>query len=233
MSETVEMPIIIEFNGLPATGKTTIASELMILLKSKGIKCQTNYIKKWQENSWSLMFDLDCVIVLFLSFIFSIRLWPLRNRVKYSTALSQHLRKYRDYINSSEKGCLVIDQGFVQSFVSIAYGDIIEKDSLLFPIVKYLQKRHIKFVRIDCVNDVDLSCQRLGCRERNSSRLHDVKVNEQKQVLNVQKKNFETIRRAFDSLYDNQSISINTLCAPDKNAKSIYTKLIEFGLVKK
>lgn len=216
--------MIIEFNGLPGTGKTTVAQALKSHLDG-------------QYNVWLKYTKEESRLKRYISYLFdgSIRLFLLgyryskysgkcykRSKLKYIGLLIAYYRAYRDFLNKHNGEVWIVDQGILQALVSIHHDDSIVDSRYLKSIFSFLSQKKIDITIVNCRCDVDISLQRIKSRKTSGGRLDVCDDFERLDILKTQELNFTTVRSAAyrDSNGRNQ-IDIRTKDLPQENALKI------------
>ena len=213
--------IIIEFNGLPGTGKTTVAGNLKMRLIERGILCHTSFqSKKTLKNFLSDVLEymkIKCILKNYInSFAFN------HNRHSRDKMIGQFFRSYKAFLKT--KGMILIkDQGFVQALLSIAHLDTITNIHHIEVFGDYLRTHKIYFLRVDCISDKDISYERIQNRESNKARLDNMPSSELEEALVIQSKNLSIIRAAFDNVLNDKK---NILVIDTKNSVKKNTDII-------
>jgi len=70
------MNVILEFNGLPAVGKSTIAKELLNSLNDSGIKCYSKYRRHSRYIKLEKLCSIGCWKVYLTSLCLTLSLKP-------------------------------------------------------------------------------------------------------------------------------------------------------------
>ena len=98
-------------------------------------------------------------------------------------------------------------------------------------IVEKLKSLGIKFVRVDCVNHIEESAQRIMSRPSRGLVFESMQREELIKTLEVEAYNFEYLRSVFSKIYDDQLvITIDTQLNPQENAIGIMKTLVkQFG----
>lgn len=219
--------LIIEFNGLPGTGKSTICAELEKILEDRHFVV----LKKYPKGSFTSRFVSICAK------FGAIRLGKLLK--KYGQEFSSNtMRKtiydgiarmfysyiiFNTFLKPNQKTIMLKDQGIVQGILSIAHTERIKNESSLFNLFRYLNQSRCFFLRVECKANSDISFERILARSKMGSRFDRMQVPELKNNLLIQADNLSLIRRQFSILEDCKynSIVINTECSPKDNAEFI------------
>lgn len=222
--------MIIEFNGLPGTGKTTVAGEVEALLEKRNIKPVFRYQRK--ENR----------IKSYLSYIFdgSLRLYGLARkytnsipggnraeRLKTASVLVYYYRMYRHFTKDCPNQVLLIDQGLLQGLISIPHTDCIADRNSLDRILRFLAKRKTDVCLVHCKTDVELSFKRMRQRNTTAGRLDRCGDEELLKNLKIQEHNFEIVRDAAEGSLSCKQVEIDTQFPPDENALKILNTFLE------
>ena len=220
---------IIEFNGLPGVGKSTITHYLEELANKQGIPFYKKYYRySFEHRTISLLlrpllFSLLPSIMLYAN---CYRSGMQKNR--YIVGFLAYVREYLDFKKDIKNGLLVSDQGIVQDFISIAHDSSIKDLGTVSSILSKLEKRNIRFIRVDCnLSEVDV-LNRLRNRVNGGSRIEKNDDDEVIRLLNIQKRNLELVRQELNKSSESFHITIDTSVSPYDNAcfiwKMIYGK---------
>lgn len=214
--------MVIEFNGLPGTGKTTVSHVLGQLLEASGIRCAYTY--ELQESKlkryFSYLYDGSIVVAYLVKKIID-DIKPERpERNKMIFLVVKYYRMYLNYKKLCENEILIIDQGIVQALISIAYNDHITSSKGVENLFRYLKKKKITFLCVNCNTDSLLSFERIKKRNQKGGRLDVLDGQELVQILDLQKENFEMIRECIYKINGRDtSINIDTNNEPHINAE--------------
>lgn len=208
--------LVVEFNGLPGCGKTTVSCALIEALRSNGITAfplfRISLISKlcgvFRKDSISLLLRL-------LKYIGSVGVTPTRLRYVYSILLLSIT--YDKFIKESSNEVLVVDQGILQYLQSIAHNVPIQKKDLIVQVGAVLNDKHFNILRVDCHLPISLVEERIKMRGKDS-RTDCLESGRLDSILHIQEQNFEKLRRY---VFTSHSFSIQTERLPKENAEVI------------
>ena len=216
--------IIVEFNGLPGLGKTTVANILIEELNKLGYKTVNG--KKYRRN---LLYTLHHPIPE----LYSLKLYklvssyaksipPIGRKRTHVHWTNFYARKYESIVKYSGADFAIVDEAIIQFLVAMAFQDRMPVSDKMDAIVEKLKSMGIKFVRVDCVNRVEEAARRILSRPERGLVFESMQQDELLRTLEVEAANFEYLRTVFSRVYDNQlAINIDTLEAPENNALKI------------
>lgn len=221
--------IIIEFNGLPGTGKTTISRCLNKYLSENGIITLTDFSKnRIRRNHYSTLLNLSCLHLKWILFRYWNTINTTDNRTGRDFVIMHFFRMYKDFLNT--KGCVLIkDQGIIQALLSMAHLNRINSSKPLDEVVKYLFRSDVMFVRIDCKTDVNISYDRINSRPTFNARLDNISNDQLMHSLSTQSHNLSIIRDSFNSIYSSNMmvLRIDTNEPYTKNAELIAAQIFK------
>lgn len=223
MEKTNGKPIVIEFNGIPGSGKTTTMLEMKKILKARGImEISPNQIKAYMWNYLTVMKSKDKRKMWFEFFKVFLSIRPLslaRFKILEDT-FTYYLGvcELAERNNKARQQVCILDQGIIQGFVSMAYDGTVKDKELFLNCIKSVMGKLNNVICVNCITDVNVSKERMRARKNKWSRLDAVQDDEKLlKALSVQKKQFETIRKR--AIF--QSISIDMNDSAEQNAKKI------------
>lgn len=214
---------ILEFNGLPGVGKSTITQYLGDLAKKYEIPFyKTYYRHSFDRRAISLLLRPSILFLLpsILRFAYGYRGGVQKYR--YVTGFLAYIREYLDFQRDIKNGLLVADQGLIQDFISIAHDSIIHDVGMVSSIMSKVEKYNIRFIRIDCDLSEEEVLFRLRRRENGGSRIEKNIDTEVKRLLSVQKNNLFSLRHELNTLPYTSHISIDASVSPFDNASKIW-----------
>ena len=192
--------LIIEFNGTPGAGKTTTAIMLKKRLRDMKIReISSGEIKGYRGSYKEIMLskEVRSVYILFLKAFFLIK--PITwERLKYMNKTFNYWLGMKKLCISKRhrNGICILDQGIVQKFVSLAYLGEISNERKYYEYIRQVMDTINNLICVNCTVDADLSMMRMCARKPNGGRLYQIDNNKElKKVLELQKKQFEKIRR--------------------------------------
>lgn len=221
--------MIIEWNGLPGTGKTTVAGEVKNILEQNEINCILKHQrpKTKIQKYFSYLFDGSLHLhYLARKYAKSIQGKNVREKIQISSLLVYYYRMYLDFQKSCPNKVLLIDQGIIQGLISIAHTDPIKNRKTLENVVRFISKK-ISFFIIDCELNPQLSFERIRIRNTNFGRLDNCEDVELKKNLDIQAENFKIVRDVIkrQTLYPHKEI--DTSLDPHFNAELIVKDFFE------
>ncbi len=231
MGQAGGKPIIIEFNGIPGSGKTTTMFELRKLLKEMKVpEIPDKAVSECEVNRLTILHsrEIRACYITFLKAFFLIR--PIRRerfRIMNRTFHYWYGIKLlsQDRERKQTRIC-ILDQGIIQGFVSMAFQGKILNEGKYCQYIKQVLDSLGNFVCINCNTDVNVSVSRMRQRTHKLSRLDFINNNrELRKALINQKKQFERIRETAIK----KAVSIDMNESPEDNAERI---LLKVGLEK-
>lgn len=221
--------IIVEFNGCPGIGKSTVAQELERLAQIEGTPCYRSFSRSsFNKRAVSLLFSKELFYLFIPSLLFAFRFRSNKERFRYVLGLMMICRQYRHFLADKKCGVLVLDQGVVQDFISIAYADRIHGTKRgIIRIWKAIVKQGICFARVDCDAPEEKVFERLRTRKNGKSRIEKNDDSVVKDLLALQQENLCFVRDTLDQESGSIRISIDTNISPKENAELLWQFVYE------
>lgn len=222
-------PIIVEFNGLPGLGKTTVSKLLIDELNREGYTTIRNYRRNVFHTLHHPFPELYNLKLFRLVSAYAKTIPPVGKRKAHVHWTNFYAQKYDSIMKDCNVDFAIIDEGIIQFFESMAYKDTFPKSNKVNEIVMKLKSMGIEFVRVDVFNDVEKSVQRIKSRAPRGLAYESMEPDELLETLQTESINFEYLRSVFSMVYENQKvIEINTADDPRLNADKIKCALVNY-----
>ena len=226
--------VIIEFNGLPGCGKTTIAEALLKRLNA--YKATVLYdipggiihrlFKAFVDGS--IPFILYCLLILkdFKSSTFS-------EKKYYLMTAYGHYQQYLHFMNYSDKRYLVVDQGLVQDIISFAFRDKLENEKYVEQLINFcLKKYNGSLLVVNCSVSVETSLQRISKRGKTDGsrldRIYRESPEKAVETLMVQQSNFSCIRQILNAIGKDEQVFVDCNAEAEYNSGLIVEAIKTF-----
>ena len=221
--------VIIEFNGLAGSGKTTVADILIEELRKDGFIV----IGKYRRSVFHSKRPLFCIPYSFSLYKkvkkYADSIEPYRKDRKYVHWANHFVRMYKSIMKYSDADFAVIDEAILQFLVAMGMSDRLPQSLLLDAVVEKIKAMGVTFVRVDCENHLEASYERIKSRPPKGMYYEAWSQEEMMRQLQTEAANFEYLRSVFSKVYPDQTVvTIDTLNPPQSNAlkiKEIITKL--------
>lgn len=223
---------IVEFNGLPGLGKTTVANILIDELRKDGFKVID---RKYNKNIlWK--------IAAHFPKIYNLDLYRIVKEYAETIPSTGGKRTHVDWTNRyalkfwlmksfSGADYAIIDEALIQFLVAMGFKDRMPESDKAEAIVRKIKEMGIDFIRVDCVNNVEEASKRLLARPSRGLVFEKMNSEELLATLETEKANFEFLRKIFSKIYENQQvIEIGAQEEPRKNAMIIKEAITKFHI---
>lgn len=232
---------MIEFNGLPGSGKTTITHYISKnyyenKLKLINLKNDDIYKKHIRLKSFRLLKNLLVpnriyILIILIGFMHKNHSINVKNIYRGIHIINLYnLYKLINKSNESEDTYYLLDQGIIQEIISILYDKKINKKSFKW-LIKLIKFTYSEFSIINSKVSVEESLIRIQSRISNTSRLDKLSEEKANKVLRVQYENFKILREIVHSL-SVSNLDINTNESLSHNAKKIINFLLSNKILK-
>ena len=220
-------PLIIEFNGLPGCGKSTICRQLKKKLEELGHDVCFSYRRKFTpRNQYWLFFNPKFWHVILSSARFS-RFMDKRQSLSRLVFTPFFIRMYNDFISDRKNGILLADQGIVQSILSMAHTDSIPTSNNLNQLLTACEMGNIPIILINCQASLNVVNTRMIKRPNDYSRIGKLPKEGRLQSLKIQESNLSSILTCLTKMFpDIPQLYINTENSVENNVNDIITFII-------
>lgn len=220
--------VIVEFNGLPGLGKTTVAEFLIKRLNEKGYKTVNRYYRRnilyTLHHPFPELFNLS---LYRLVKSYSAMIPPINTKRTHVHWINFYVQKYLAIQKYSDADFAIIDEAIIQFWVAIAFQDRMPKSKLVESIISKIKQLGIQFIRVDCIHHIDEAADRIISRPQKGMMLENLPPQELKRTLEVEAYNFDYLRSVFSQIFEGQQvITIDTLSTPEENVKIIEEVLL-------
>lgn len=226
MGQNSAKPIVIEFNGIPGSGKTTTMYEVKKMLREMKIKeipspkVGSGQMDKASHTGFkSLLFskELRKMYILFLKAFLLVR--PLtKERWGFMNLTYGYWYRAKKMEMLNRQGICIWDQGIIQGFISMAYQGKITNETKYYKYIGRLMDDLGCVICINCNIDVETAMKRMTTRKLSGGRLYHIKTDrELREALMTQKEQFEMLRK----ISVKNSLDIDMADDIGQNAKKI------------
>ncbi len=220
--------VIVEFNGLPGLGKTTVANILIDELNKLGYKTVNG---KYRRNIFYTLHhpfpELYSLKLYRLVSSYAKSIPPRGRKRTHVHWTNFYACKYESIVKYSGADFAIVDEAIIQFLGAMAFQDRMPVSDKATAIADRLKSMGIKFVRVDCVNHIEESARRIMSRPSRGLVFESMQQDELLRTLEVEAANLEYMRSVFSKVYEDQLvITIDTLDAPEKNARIIMDNLL-------
>jgi nucleoside-triphosphatase THEP1 len=229
--EQNERTLIVELNGLPGSGKTTVIDLLFERLQKTGIcVAKRKGIYQPQKSKFRRLFRLiqygGIRLPLFLS-IFFLSIKPFRtSRYKYFNKLIYYYLMYMQCIEEGKYDIILVDEGIIQYINATIHPDSLKNTAIIKKIINTLNDEGMNYFVVDCLSDEVISCERILERKRNTSRFDKMKDNILKQHLKTFNLNFLFIRPILNDCQWINRVKLDMSQTPEQNCNLLFDEII-------
>ena len=214
---------IVEFNGTPGCGKTTIVKSLAERVDC-GVKYD-HYRSRISRNVYSMLmnpryYSLSKRVCQYAN------LYPQKHELSRCLLPAFFLRKYRFFLEDDSVHLLLVDQGFVQSIISLVHTNKMIESELLDDIVEHSGLDELPILMVNCECEAEVSVERIKGRVNNGARVHAMSDDDMYQTIKNQINGFCCMRAVLKKTCpDVKTITINTSDDVDVNVNRILNLL--------
>lgn len=211
-------PIIVEFCGLPGSGKSTIAQAVYsALCESPDVYFYSEIIQKDEKkcllNPHLFFLFVKLIIISLISFH--------RFDLKQIYGMIVIIYNYNNFVEKFN-GTLIVEQGLVQKILSLGYLDKMNEETALkfLELVLKTHKYVVKCAQVDC--DIAEVIYRLQNRGYKGSRLNDIEGDNLLLAMHIQQENLCVIKKMIAKHFSSIKYkNFNSLLSVWENVKQI------------
>lgn len=214
--------IIIEFNGLPGSGKTTVANILKRKLNEKyGFEVWNHYERKpWHRNVYSILL-CPRYYKLILSIKSYSKLFLKKRAFGRRLKIANFVREYRNFLSDNNRSVLLIDQGIIQAIISLAHQDNLPSTDYLSDVICKTGITILPILIVNCNLPPEISAERVRIRPSNGCRVEKMDEQHMLASLKIQYDNLESIRSLLYGFSPRMIVEIDTALNPEENANKV------------
>lgn len=224
---------IIEFNGLPGCGKSTLCDEIISDFNEKNIISLRDVINYNSSNSTKNFINLMKILFNYKLILFNLAVLKFSlsygfdfNRLIFAARLIKLNGNLYYYSKKNPNLIAILDEGYIQYITSIPHTIELNISDDLKKMIKYIRSKH-SFKFIHCEIDEETNYLRLFNRDNVARRFDSLSESELSETLMMKYRNIHTIRFLIDKEKD--GVQIDTSKTIDTNVRYINNIL---GLMK-
>lgn len=226
----IKKPVLVEFNGLPGSGKTTVANLLFNKLEAAGYNVdqrENTYLinrlgslgRKWR------MLKSGGVILPWRLFAFYLSIEPLRlDRLHQIKRIYAWTSSYVRLYGEGGRGwdVVIVSEGFVQAVVSAVFLDKFGKKRDLQDLLSYFLEKNFNIVIVDCVIDESVASERILSRQGTKGRFDQMAVTNLEGNLQRHNRNLEIVRRNLRYMGCPETVKIDMHRSAEENCELVF-----------
>lgn len=193
--------MIIEFSGLPGSGKTTTVKALMKSLEDKGYEC-IEPVRKKRFFRYLDYFRFDNLKLRYFLFLFSKKYIHFKDFIYFSNWFLDFYNYYKSNNTISNNRIILVEQGLLQLLISISFTKRMTDSNDIKNILHYINKKGVVFSIIYCFSDIETVYYRLRERGISGRRIDSMDEASMKDALRIQEQNFSLLYDCTKSEFD-------------------------------
>jgi|SRR5699024_8461497 len=220
---------IIEFNGLPGVGKSTLCNSLINELSNKSILIADlgDIVFRNQKTKLDNYFYIMKVIFSIKRINFNMAVFKFtldyrlsKSNIVYALRLIKLYNKLKTSMEKDEFKYIILEEGIVQYITSIPHDKLIRKNENFYKLCDIIKKDFEDILQINCLLNVTELLKRIRNRNSLKNRFDTLPEDELKRVLKIKNENIKLVRNIF-----NNEISIDTKKRLDENLNIILSRI--------
>ncbi len=226
--------ILVEFNGLPGCGKSTVRDILYSEMKTNGYNCVTyeSVHEKIPRNIFkAILYAIKnwnfAEIISFIKISNNVEFSSFVEQIKRVLAAEQICVNYRKMIK--QNGICLIDQGLLQAIASVIYIYKIKNIQLMEELILGVIKRYDKSLMIVCsVLNVETARERIRFRNFDHGSRFNTITDDRELIgmLEKQNNNIEFVRSVAQKI-NMEWIEIDMTIEAKKNAETLMKGILD------
>lgn len=190
----MDTPLIIEFYGLPGSGKTTIVNALQRRLEGMGLTTVIMYYRNILHRKPQTLLAAPSYWKIIKTASSCAKMLSKHRYMERILLMVRFVRMYRHFSMDTPADCLLIDQGIFQGLLSIAHDEVMPRTETLHNLIKLLHLDELRLFLVKCDVSVDTANERIISRQSNGCRVEAMTEAERRNTLIVQTSNITNIR---------------------------------------
>lgn len=226
----IKKPVLVEFNGLPGSGKTTVANLLYSRFETAGYNVDerenTYLINRLGSFSryWKML-KSGGILLPWRLFSYYLSIEPLKlDRLRQVKRIYDWTASYVRLFEQGGRGwdVVIVSEGFVQAVVSAVFLDDFGKKKELQHMLGYFLNRNFNIVIVDCIIDESVATKRIMSRLGKTGRFDRMAVTHIEGNLIRHNKNLEIVRRNLRYMGCPETVRIDMEKSPEENCELVY-----------
>lgn len=196
--------LIVELNGAPGCGKSTLCNQVLGELQSRGYLAGTlqDVVFRKQRNKMT-----NYIQMLFI--LFSVKRYKLnyavaklardygleRGRVLFALRFLKFLSKLESTLKDEKFDLLLLDEGIVQYLTSIPHDKEIKQNTHYEKVCEMVQTLYNRVIQVNCHIEFEENVRRAKQRGQVNSRFDHLPEEQLRKALSVKRYNIDLVRK--------------------------------------